>query len=321
MNFRTYISFAICALYAAGSAQAVTLATRGELTVTTDEFYAYHFMSAPSKVETLRASPMEVQSTITEVLAPRSYRLTAPTHDKLDPLERRYVELQLERAPLLADLNVHERRARAAFSANDAVTVERAKEIWQTDINRFVVDENADITQIFFDFKLLPFAQVIARIAEAEKALANGEAFDVVLQKYSDDKSAKEHGGKLMKVRASGTDALLGNVIFKTLKEGEVSQPTPSRIGIHIVRLDKKRAQTKRAFEEVKGSIIEQLLEETVKKVRLTFLENVSRVATVVNEKAFDDFLLKPDPALDQKRRELIRDVEKQTIKADTPDK
>ena len=288
-------------------ATAETLATRGKIEVSTEDFYAYHFMNAPTKVEALRGEPREIQNTITEVLAPRTYNGQKELRSKLDAIERRYVDLQLERAPLVAELNVLERRARATFNPNDPLTISRARELWVLDAARFFVDESADITQIFFDFALRPFPETIARINEVEKALASGEPFDAVLQKYTDDKTAKETGGKLSRVASAGTDPLMGSLIFKRLKEGEISTPTPTRIGLHIVRLDKKFPRSKRPFDEVKNKIIEQLLEDTVKNVRLTYLDHLAGSETTINEKAFDQFLIKPDPSLEEKRREIYR--------------
>ena len=289
------------------SAAAATLATRDKIAVSTEDFYAYHFMNAPTKVEALRSSPREIQNTITEVLAPRAHNAQKESRAKLDATERRYVDIQLERAPLLAELNVLERRARAAFDANDPLTVARAKELWVLDTTRFFVDESADITQIFFDFASRPFSETIARINEAEKALASGESFEAVLQKYTDDKNSKDTGGKLPRIGFAGTDPLMGTLIFKKLKEGEISTPTPTRIGIHLVRLDKKYPRSKRPFDEVKGKLLEQILEDSVKNVRVSYLDSLASAETIVNEKAFEDFLIKPDPSLEEKRREIYR--------------
>ena len=317
MNLFKRILMSVCALTASTTCFAAILATRDGLTVTTDDFYAHHFMSAPQKVQALQSSASELQSTITEVLAPRSYSVMKQNQHKLDSLERNYFNLQVERAPLLAELNVLERRARATFDSNDPLTNQRAKEFWLLDTSRYFADESADITQIFFDFALRPFAQSVERIADAEKALAGGEPFDAVLQKYTDDKNAKGTGGKLKKIGLAGTDVLMGNLIFKRLKEGDISQPTPSRLGIHIVRLDKKEAKIKRPFDEVKVQIFERLMEEAVRNVRVAFLDSLTKPETVIDKKAFEEFLIKPDPLLEAKRQEIIRELDKQMAAPD----
>ena len=286
-----------------------TLARRDGLTATTDDFYAYQYMNSPAKVESLRSNPKEIESTVTEVLAPRSYRAHPELHTKFSSIEQKYVNIQLERAPLLADLNVLERRVRANFDPKDPLTLSRAKEIWLGDSTRFKVEETADITQIFFDFSSREFSETAARIGAVQKALAAGTKFEQVLQEFSDDKSAKETGGKLLGISSVRSDPLMGRVIFNRLAEGEVSAPTPARNGIHIVRLDKKYAAKKQPFDEVKDKILEQMMEDAVKQARLTMLAQLTRMETVIDEKEFEEFQIKLDPKLEEKRREIHKEM------------
>ena len=290
-------------------AASATLAKQGDITVSTEDFYAYHFMNAPKKVDALRESPKELQSTIIEVFTPRAYRKHPELQAKKDAQEQRYYALQLERAPLIADLNLIERRTRAAFNAADPITTDRAKEIWITDAAKFMDEESADITQIFFDFGLRSYSDTVARIAEAQKQLADGAAFDEVLLRYTDDKAATESKGKLLNISSARSDPLMGAMIFKKLSEGQISPPTPSRIGLHIVRLDKKYPKRKRPFEQVKGTILEQLMEESVKLARSAFVESLRRDDIAMDEKAIEDFLIKEDPALEQKRRDVYKQL------------
>jgi PPIC-type PPIASE domain len=288
---------------------ATTLATRGNLTVTTDDFYAYQYMNSPKKVEALRSSEKEIQSTIVEVLAPRSYKANPNAHAKLDVIEQRYYAIQLERAPLLAELNILERRVRAEFNAGDALTIARAKEIWATEANRYTTEETADITQIAFDFSIRSYAETVARIAEAQKELSAGRRFEEVLLQYSDEKTVKDTGGRIAGVSSLRTDPLMGLLIFKRLKEGEVSTPTPGRAGFYIVRLDKKYPTRKQPFDEVKGKIFEQMMEDAVKQARVGLLDRLAQTETVIDEKVFENFLIKPDPKLEEKRREIYKNL------------
>ena len=302
------ISYIFVVLYAAQT-QAQTLATGNGTRVTVEDFYAYHYMSSPQKVEALRGSPKELESTITEVLAPRNYNSDATLSGQKDPIEIRYIKLQQERAPLVAELNVQERRARARFDPSDKLILARAKEIWALNPERYQIDEQADITQIYLDPSLRSFSETVKRVEAAQTDLTAGKPFEEVLQKYSDDRNAKDNKGALKKIESSGTDALMGKIIFRTLRENEVSVPMTSRIGLHIVRLDKKYSKRQKPFDEVKGLILEQLMEESVKNARLDFLAKLGPEKNVINPKEFDDFLMKPDPKLEEKRREIYKNL------------
>ncbi len=310
MNQKKIIWLALTAFtLLAENAWAETIARRGQLEFTTEDFFALHYMNAPSKVEALKGISREVQNSIIEVLAARSYKVTPDVRAKLDDAEQRYFALQLERAPLSAELNVRERRARAAFKPDDPIVLARAKEIWLADTTRFMADETADITQMMFDLSGRKFAEVSERIKLAQSDLAKGESFDDVVKKYTDDTNYKDTSGKLKGLSIARADGLMGHLIFSQLKEGEVSAPTPTRTGLHIVRLDKKYLKAKKPFDEVKGAILEQMLEDSAKAARLELVDQLNKVETVVDEKVFDEFVGKADPALEERRREVYRSL------------
>lgn len=287
------------------SVHAATLATRASQTVTTDDFEAQHFMSSPIKQNALRSNPTEIENTITEVLAPRIYNSNEKIRLTLSPAEQQYQNLVVERAPLSAALNIVERRARAAFDANNPTTIERARELWAIDAKKYYVEETADITQIYFDFTRRPFDETTARIRQAQADIAAGTSFDAVVQKYSDDAHAPTSKGAYKGLAFIGSDPVMGRLIFKTLAPGEISGPTPSRAGFHIVRLDRKNERSKKPFEDVKGAILAELMEDTAKSARVALLEKLTQDKTNINTEAFDAFLIKSDPSLEQKMREV----------------
>lgn len=290
-------------------ADVATLATKGPISVTTDDFYTHHFMNAPAKVKALRESDRELDSTITEVATARLFAKTGTAQLQLSAEERKYYDMLVERTPLAAYLNIAERRARAKFSVNDPLVIGRARELWVVDQKAYFTDESADITQIFFDLSLRPFSETNTRVQAALADIKAGRPFEEVLAKYSDDKGIERTKGKVNNIQLARTDPLMGKTIFKKLELGEVSDAVPSRIGLHIVRLDAKRAPQKKPFDEVKGVIFEQLLEETAKNARIDVINEVNKVPTVLDEKGVDGFRVKGDPEFEEKRRKLYQDM------------
>ena len=86
------------------SASAETLATYEELSATSEDFQALHFMNAPTKVQALRDSPKEMESSINEILSPRAYNAKRAAQLSLTIEEARYAAMQQERAPLNAEI-------------------------------------------------------------------------------------------------------------------------------------------------------------------------------------------------------------------------
>lgn len=257
------------------AATAATLATYDELSATTEDFQALHFMNAPSKVHALRDSPKEMESSINEILSPRAYNAKKSAQLSMNADESRYVAMQQERAPLNAALNIAERRARAAFSVNDPITVARAREIWLADTATFYADETADFTQIYFDLSKRSYAEATERISQAKAELASGVSFDSVLQKYTDDTNAATNKGQMKDMVISRIDPIIGRLIFKKLEVGQVSDVIPSRAGLHIIRLDRKSPSAKKPYEEVKKVIFERMLEDAAKTARVGVLESL----------------------------------------------
>jgi parvulin-like peptidyl-prolyl isomerase len=292
-----------------GALDAAVVAKKGNVSVTTEDFYTYHFISSPSKIEALRGVDRELDSTFTEILSARQFNADSANQPALSAEEASYLAMQKERAPLIAHLNIAERRARAKFSVNDPLVVSRARELWIADEKAFMTDESADITQIFFDLAARPYAETHKRILTAQEELKAGKPFEEVLARYSDDKALAKTQGKIAGIQLSRADPLMGRVIFKQLNVGEVSDVTPSRIGLHIVRLDRKKPATKKKFDEVKGPIFEQLLEEVAKNARLDLLSAIHKMPTEYDEAALDAFRIKPDPALEEQRRKKYQEL------------
>ena len=292
----------------ANQAFAQTLATRGPLKATVEDFYTHNFMSAPAKIDALRASAREIDNTITDILAPRAYALKgAAMRADYSPDEQRYFAMQLERAPLSAALNIAERRARASFSAKESDGTARARELWLLDTKAYYIDEHVDITQVFFDPAMHPFDELVRRIEAAQAELRNGAKFDDVVLKYSDDKQAKENKGRLTGINFAGADARMGALLFKQLKEGEVSTPTVTRAGLHLIRLNKKHPRAKRSFEEVRMTIVSDLLEQAAKEARLSLLDSITEGTLTINEEGLKTLMPVVDPKLGEKMRDISR--------------
>ena len=288
---------------------ATTLATFEDLLATTDDFQALHYMSAPAKVLALRDNPKELESSITEILSPRVYARQKAAQLSLTPEEARYVALQQERAPLVAALNIAERRARAEFRVDDPLTISRGRELWIADETAYFNDETADFTQIFFDIGRRTFPEIVERIALVKAELAAGAGFDAVLLKYTDDKNAAEGKGQMKGMVATRIDPVIGRLIFKKLEVGETSDAIPSRAGLHIIRLDRKSPRAKKPFEEVKRQIMERLLEERAKAARAKVLEALQLEKIKLNEEIFSGINAGPGAANEERVRAVHKEL------------
>lgn len=104
---------------------------------------------------------------------------------------------------------------------------------------------------------------------EADKVLAElraGADFEEMVQRYSDDETTKQIGGKydkwLVKGRMSNTAPQYHQAVFEIEGVGAYSEVTLTGYGWHIIRLDDLREKTYRPYEEVEASIKADLVKE-----------------------------------------------------------
>ena len=80
----------------------------------------------------------------------------------------------------------------------------------------------------------------VNQINEIYSKLKQGDKFDFLAKKYSDDKQSAVHGGKLRRFSANRMIKSFSDVAFSLNKEGDISAPFQTPYGWHIVQLIKK---------------------------------------------------------------------------------
>ncbi len=285
---RVWATRALCAatvcMHTMAAAADPVLANREKISIALADVEAQHFMLPDSRRAALLSSEIDLFRSIEDGLNARTYALKTHLTKNYTEQEGRYITNQVERAYLAAALNVYERRVRAAFAPESELVQKRAKELWVADTEKYFNDESADISQIYFDTQKRLWPETQRRIDEASVKLKVGEPFESVVRQYSDDPGASTSNGKIQGIKVSIADGYLRTVLFNKLKIGEVSEPTPARRGIYIVRLDKKSERTKKPFDTVKNEIIATLLEADARSARVALLLELEQTPTAINE-------------------------------------
>ena len=100
------------------------------------------------------------------------------------------------------------------------------------------------------------------------KKIKDGANFGELAKKYSDDPTSGENGGSLGEFPMGMMVPEFEKALEK-LKPGEISEPTRTSFGFHIIRLEEVKAKRIKPLEEVKEEIIRKLKEiKTRQKVR-----------------------------------------------------
>jgi parvulin-like peptidyl-prolyl isomerase len=109
------------------------------------------------------------------------------------------------------------------------------------------------------------------RITEAHAKLKAGENFATVAKQYSIDEASLANGGSLGWVERGMMVPEFEEVLFK-LKKGAVSDPFPSRYGIHIVKVFDLKKPEPISFEEAKQTIKPRLMQKSLETEFMNYI-------------------------------------------------
>lgn len=101
------------------------------------------------------------------------------------------------------------------------------------------------------------------KITDAHAKVKAGENFATVAKQYSTDEASLANGGSLGWVERGMMVPEFEDALFK-MKKGDVSDPFPSRYGIHIIKVFDVKKPEPISFEEAKQAIKPRLMQKTL---------------------------------------------------------
>ncbi|MEW6219986.1 MAG: peptidylprolyl isomerase [Thermodesulfobacteriota bacterium] len=117
-------------------------------------------------------------------------------------------------------------------------------------------------------------ANAKARVQEVQAALAKGEAFAALAQKYSDDPGSKAKGGDLGFFGRGRMVPEFEKAAFSTPK-GKMSEPVRTKFGYHLIMVTDQRPGGKESFEEARPKIEARLSGDKNKDAMDSLLEKL----------------------------------------------
>lgn len=159
---------------------------------------------------------------------------------------------QLERLRLMSQevrskVQVGEREMREYYQAN--IAAYGGSEVFSARHIFFKVDKKGGAGEL---------SKAEARANEVLAQARAGEDFAALAKKYSDDPAAAKDGGDLGTFKRADMLPEIGDTVA-AMQPGEVSSVVRSPAGLHIIKLEGKKQDAGRPFEEVKDSIEDTL--------------------------------------------------------------
>ena len=136
--------------------------------------------------------------------------------------------------------------------------------LYDEESGRFTTEEERHARHILVMFKGTDeenIRQAESKAEEIVKRLDAGEAFDALAKEVSEDPGSASSGGDLGFFGRGIMAAEFEEAVFD-MQAGERSQPVRSPYGLHIIELLEIKPETVQPFEEVRASLVDQLLSE-----------------------------------------------------------
>jgi len=223
-----------------------------------------------------------------------------------DPLVQRRMALEAEKVLAEAEAQRIEALAGAEFDAKVALYLPKARERYLVDKDKFVVPEEIEASHILFLTNARSEAAALALAQQVEAKLAVGADFAALARELSEDQATKSGGGHLSWFGAKQMDPGFAKAAFALKNAGDVSPPVLSRFGYHVIRLDGRRPQRQKSFDEVKDQLIADMRQAYVTE------QQALKVAAIRNDPALKvnqtalDTLIVPMPDAATMRRLML---------------
>ena len=161
-----------------------------------------------------------------------------------------------------------------------------AKEYYLANKDDFIRDESVSVSHILIkDDK--SETDALTRINLILERLRQGESFRELALEYSEDASVHRNKGALGFIARGQMVKPFEDAAFKLKRIGEVSSPVKSEFGFHLIMLEGIRESGEIEFDEVKESIIRDLVDKyqiNIKKAEIERIKNNSDI--FINEDA-----------------------------------
>jgi peptidyl-prolyl cis-trans isomerase C len=150
-----------------------------------------------------------------------------------------------------------------------------AREQYELNRSKYFVNEKVTARHILIATKERSDAEARPLAEEIRTRLLNGEEFEALAQKYSDDKGTKRTGGTLPEFQRGQMVKPFEDAAFALTTANELSPVIKTDFGYHVIRLDARHAEHQIPFESVEEKITTPLKSRIINEERARFLSKL----------------------------------------------
>lgn len=241
--------------------------------------------------------PARVNALLNKMLAGKTMAAQARAAgiDKQPETQQR---MAFEAERLLATLYMESQDAEYTkeFNARPGIDA-AARERWLAEADKYRTPETVSVTQILFELSKHGKDEALKLAQDARAKVQAGADMNALAKEISEDPSARRNAGRLEDFTRDQVDPGFARAAFALRNPGDLSEPTLSRFGYHVIRLDSKRPAKQLPFPEVKDAIIANMRSQYIEQRRSERLAAIrSDPKIVVNEAAVEALVVRIDP-------------------------
>ena len=183
------------------------------------------------------------------------------TKENMNEDELYKMQLETVKKEFLTQYTINKILSKAQVDDDDA------KEFYKNNMSKFLQEESVRAKHILVDN--------LEKAEEIIKELNNGKSFEQAAKEYSSCPS-KSVGGDLGyftrgKMVPEFEDAALD------LNVGEISKPVKTQFGYHIIKVEDKKEPSVKAYEEVKDSIMNNLVMQKQNDIYINLIDELKK--------------------------------------------
>ena len=225
-----------------------------DITVTDDDVMKYLLFLAESTGRQLEdLSGQRVSQAVIELYALKT--LDADSRQIVDLGDEQWLKeylFSMERAARYLRMRTDEAMRATDWSAE-------ARSYYLGNKDQFVEPESVTIRTLLIRLGENTTDEAIEIVKGFNAGGMDQEQFEALVREYTDDRVARADGGLMRKVRRGQTVPQFEDAAFALEVPGDVSPPTVSQFGVHLIQLIEKHPSRTLTFAEVERQIISEL--------------------------------------------------------------
>ena len=188
------------------------------------------------------------------------------------------------------------------FDAEIPIYRERARELYLVNRSQYQTPPEVKASHILIRQSGRTPEDALAKAKALRERIMAGESFEAIAESSSEDPTAKQNKGELGYFGRGQMDPAFEAAAFAMTKKGDVSEPVRTQFGYHLIRLEEKKSQTQRTFEDVAPELMDKLKSQFIDARRSQVFGKLydpghvewNEPAIVALKKTVDPALLKP---------------------------